>query len=238
MTRRWILLVLGATLWTCAGTDLSTAAQDKHSGHGGTKQSAPGAPDKRMEQMTAGMSAAEKKYVREHMAPMSPAHRKMMMDHMLRMTPAERRKMVQQMMKGGGMGSGTHGQGQMGGHGAHGRSSNGASQATPSGKAKGGRTHEPVPLAVGDTVPDFAVLDLQGKSHRLSDLRKQTKSGVVSLTFWCSFCHSCRHVEARLDRFAREYQEQAVVAAIDASAGETVARVTAFAQKRGLPSRF
>ena len=90
------------------------------------------------------------------------------------------------------------------------------------------------PLAVGDPVPDFAVRDLQGKTHRLSDLRKQTKSGIVSLTFWCSFCHSCRHVEARLDRFARDHKDQAVVAAIDASAGETAAGVAAFAKKTGL----
>jgi peroxiredoxin len=139
--------------------------------------------------------------------------------------------MVQQMIKGGGMG----GHGKMGDHGAHGKSSGGVSDTKPpSGKVKSGRTQEPVPLAVGDPVPDFAVRDLQGQSHLLSDLRKQTKSGIVSLTFWCSFCDSCRHVEARLDRFARDRKDQAVVAAIDASAGETVAGVAAFAKRTGL----
>jgi peroxiredoxin len=93
---------------------------------------------------------------------------------------------------------------------------------------------EHVALAIGDLVPDFAVRDLQGKTHLLSDLRKQTKSGIVSLTFWCSFCHSCRHLETRLDRFARDYKTQAVVAAIDASAGETASGVAAFAKKKGL----
>lgn len=103
-----------------------------------------------------------------------------------------------------------------------------------SGEAKSGQRQAVVPLAVGDRVPDFTVRDLQGKTHRLSELRKQTKSGIVSLTFWCSFCHSCRHVEERLDRFARDYKGQAVVAAIDASAGETAAAVGAFAKKKGL----
>jgi cytochrome c biogenesis protein CcmG, thiol:disulfide interchange protein DsbE len=103
-----------------------------------------------------------------------------------------------------------------------------------SGKAKGGQPQESLPLAVGDRVPDFAVRDLEGKIYRLSDLRKQTKSGIVSLTFWCSFCHSCRHVEERLDRFAREYKGQAVVAAIDASTGETAEAVAAFAKEKGL----
>jgi peroxiredoxin len=230
MTRRLTLFALGAALLTWAGTGLP-AAEEKHAGHGGTKQSAHGAHDPMMDRMMAGMSAAEKKFIREHMAQMSAAHRKMMMDHMLQMAPAERRKMVQHMMKGGMR----HGHGEMGGHGASGNNHGGTNHSKPpSGKAKSGTTQEPVPLAVGDPVPDFTVRDLQGKTHRLSDLRKQTKSGIVSLTFWCTFCHSCRPVEARLDRFARDHQGQAVVAAIDASAGETVAGVAAFARKKGL----
>jgi peroxiredoxin len=234
MRRRLTLFALCAALLTWAGTGLP-AAEDKHAGHGGTKQSVPGAHDKMMDRMMAGMSAAEKNYLRGHMAQMSAAHRKMMMDHMMRMSPAERRKMVQMVMKGGGMGGMMHGHGTMGGDGADGKSHGGTNHSKlPSGKAKSGKTQEPVPLAVGDPVPDFAVRDLQGKIHRLSDLRKQTKSGIVSLTFWCSFCLSCRRVETRLDRFAREHKDQAVVAAIDASAGETAAGVAAFARQRGL----
>ncbi len=101
-------------------------------------------------------------------------------------------------------------------------------------KPKSNQAKDPSALAVGDRVPDFTVRDLQGKTHRLRDLRKQSKSGVVCLTFWCSFCHSCRHVEARLDGFARDHQDQAVVAAIDSSAGETAEGVDAFAKKTGL----
>lgn len=122
-----------------------------------------------------------------------------------------------------------------GAHDAHGKSGDGASRAGSSGSGpEGGKTQLLVPLAVGDPVPDFTVRDLQGKTHRLSDLRKRTKSGIISLTFWCSFCHSCRHVEARLDGFARDHKNLAVVAAIDASAGETAAGVAAFARKTGL----
>jgi peroxiredoxin len=223
MTRRLALFALGATLLTWAGTGLLAAAEDKHAGRDGTKQSTHGAHDPMMDRMMAGMSAAEKQHVRGHMAQMSAAHRKMM-DHMMRMPPAERRKMVHQLMKGG-----------MGGHGARGKSHGGTEHSKPpSGKAKSGNRQEPVPLAIGEPVPDFAVRDLQGKTHRLSDLRKQTKSGIVSLTFWCSFCHSCRPVEARLNRFARDIKDQAVVTAIDASAGETAAGVAAFARQRGL----
>jgi peroxiredoxin len=108
----------------------------------------------------------------------------------------------------------------------HSQSSSGGAESS---KRQGG-----LPLAIGDPVPDFTVRDLEGKTYRLSDLRKQTKSGVVSLTFWCSFCHSCRHVEERLDQFAGEQKGRAMVAAIDASAGETATEVTAFARKKGL----
>lgn len=229
MTQRWALFVLGTTLLAAPGSRLSAVAAGEHAVPGQTKHSAP---DQALKRIMAGMSAAEKKYIQRHMAMMSAAHRKQMMDHMARMAPAERRKMLQQMMQGGAM---RQGHGRMGGHGASDKSHGGANHNPPPGaRAKSGKTQEVVPLAIGDPVPDFEVRDLEGKTHRLSDLRKQTQSGIVSLTFWCSFCHSCRHVETRLDRFAQDHKGQAVVAAIDASAGETAAGVAAFAQKTGL----
>ena len=235
MKRQLTLLALGGTLLTWAGTGLPTAAQDKHTGHGGRKQGEHGAHDKITDRMRAGMSAAEKNYLHGHMAQMSAAHRKMMMEHMLRVPPAERRRLVQQMMKGGGTGGMTHGPGKTGGHGAHGNHGGGARHAEPPrGNPKSGRTPEPVPLAVGDQVPNFEIRDFQGKTRTLNDLRKQTRSGVVSLTFWCTFCHSCRDMEGRLDRFSRDHKDRAVVAAIDASAGETPGGVRAFAKKAGL----
>jgi peroxiredoxin len=89
-------------------------------------------------------------------------------------------------------------------------------------------------VAVGEKVPDFSVTDLSGKPRKLSDLQKSTPSGVVSLTFWCSFCHSCRHMEARLQELARAQRNKAAVVAVDASAGETAERVRAFAKEKGL----
>ena len=227
----------------------ATAAQHKHPDHdhGGSatkKQSANAPHDKKMNMVMGGMSAAEKNYLRSHMAKMSTPQRAMILGHMTKMSAAERRKIVQQMMKGGGGGM-QHGGGQHGGmqHGGmqHGHGDSGhhggarGHHVAPGGGAKSSAAiQEPAALPIGARVPDFEVRDLQGKTHRLSDLRKQTKSGIVSLTFWCSFCHSCRSVETRLDRFASDHKDQAVVAAIDASAGETAAEVTAFASKRGL----
>lgn len=91
-------------------------------------------------------------------------------------------------------------------------------------------------IAIGEKVPDFEVT-LNGKVWKLSELRKNaeiTPDGTLVLTFWCSFCHSCRHVELDLDKLAKNYQGKAGVIALDASFGEIAEDVAAFAEKRGL----
>ena len=140
------------------------------------------------------------------------------MKRIMQMSPVERRKFHEEMAKQHGKGGSAHGAGNHSPHGA----------PTVAGARKSAA------LSIGDKVPDFTMKDAQGKAYRLSDLRKQTKSGIVSLTFWCTFCHSCRDVEARLDRLAREHKGNAVVAAIDSSAGETTSGISAFAKKKKL----
>lgn len=91
-------------------------------------------------------------------------------------------------------------------------------------------------IAVGDKVPNFEVT-IAGKKWKFSELQKNaelTKDGVLVLTFWCSFCHSCRDVEQELDKLAKKYKGKAGVIAIDASAGETAEGVADFAEKHGL----
>ena len=68
-------------------------------------------------------------------------------------------------------------------------------------------------LAIGEVVPDFEVT-LDGKVWRLSELRANkelTADGTLALTFWCSFCHSCRDVEMDLDKLASELKGKAGV---------------------------
>ena len=148
----------------------------------------------------------------------APMTHEQIMERMRRMSPEERQKFHEEMAKHGQMGGRMHGPG---GHGSH--------DAPNSNSGT-----RPVPLSMGEKGPDFTMKDLQGTTQRLSDLRKQSKTGIVSLTFWCTFCHSCRDMEARLDGFAQDHNNQAVVAAIDASAGETAPRIAAFARKTGL----
>lgn len=129
MTRRWILVALGAAL-VAASPNAGTAAEDKHGGHGAAKpgaHSSVGNHHQMMERLMAGMSAAEKKHMHAHMGKMSAPERKKMMDRMMKMKPVERRKMAQKMMQG---------------HGAHGSKSGGSSHTQPkSGKAAGHPDH-------------------------------------------------------------------------------------------------
>ena len=96
-----------------------------------------------------------------------------------------------------------------------------------------GRGH----VKVGEKVPDFTIKTLDGKSIKLSELQKddkKTKSGVVVLAFWCSTCHSCRHVEADVAKVAKEYAGKATVIALDANADDDANSVAAFLKKKGL----
>jgi peroxiredoxin len=94
------------------------------------------------------------------------------------------------------------------------------------------RPQESRKLAVGEKVPDFTVKDAAGKSWTLSDLQKRTESGVVSLTFWCTFCHSCRMMDAAFQKRAADLKDKAAVVGIDASAADTAKRIEDFVRDK------
>ena len=74
-------------------------------------------------------------------------------------------------------------------------------------------------LDVGDDAAAVSAVDRKGKPLSLAELQRGEKDEEVPvvLTFWCSFCHSCRHMEKDLDKLAAEYKGRAKVYAIDAS---------------------
>ena len=91
-------------------------------------------------------------------------------------------------------------------------------------------------ISIGDKVPDFEVT-INDKKWTLSQLRKNTEltsDGTIVLTFWCSFCHSCRNIDGNLNRLAQRYKGKVAVIALDASDGETTEEVTQFAKEKGL----
>ena len=84
---------------------------------------------------------------------------------------------------------------------------------------------------IGDTVV------INDKKWTLSQLRKNTEltsDGTIVLTFWCSFCHSCRDIDQGLNQLAQHYKGKAAVIALDASDGETTEQVAEFAKEKGL----
>jgi len=58
------------------------------------------------------------------------------------------------------------------------------------------------PSLVGET-PEFTLLDLDGKTVRLSDFRGKT----VVLNFWATWCMPCRVELPTLSRFARKHPD-------------------------------
>ena len=64
------------------------------------------------------------------------------------------------------------------------------------------------PISIGDKVPNFEVT-IDDKKWTLSQLRKNTKlskDGTIVLTFWCSFCHSCRDIDRDLNETSQALQ--------------------------------
>ena len=93
------------------------------------------------------------------------------------------------------------------------------------------------PLSVGQRIPDFSMKTLQGKTIKLSQLaadKKQNSSGITVLTFWCSFCGSCRRVERPLSELAQKYRGKVAIMAIDSSVGENGKEVAAFLKEHRL----
>ena len=93
------------------------------------------------------------------------------------------------------------------------------------------------PLAIGQATPDFAMKTLTGKTVKLRELasdKKNNSSGITVLTFWCSFCGSCRRVEYPLSRLATKYRGKVAIMAVDSSVGESGSDVAAFLKEKKL----
>ena len=93
------------------------------------------------------------------------------------------------------------------------------------------------PLVIGQATPDFAMKTLTGKTVKLRELasdKKNNSSGITVLTFWCSFCGSCRRVEYPLNRLATKYRGKVAIMAVDSSVGESGSDVAAFLKEKKL----
>ena len=73
-------------------------------------------------------------------------------------------------------------------------------------------SHTLTALKPAKAAPDFALPDLDGKPHRLSDYRGK----VVLVNFWATWCPPCRREMPSMERLSQQLQgEPFVVLAID-----------------------
>jgi len=84
-------------------------------------------------------------------------------------------------------------------------------------------------LKVGDVAPDFALVDLDGDSHQLSDY---TGQGVF-LNFWGTWCAPCKKEMPAMGRQYLVYKDQGVqVLAVNIA--ESDLKVRTFAEQYGM----
>lgn len=89
----------------------------------------------------------------------------------------------------------------------------------------------------GDEVPNFKVRTLDGKKTTLRAIQSDensNSSGVTVLTFWCSFCGSCRMVDQPLSDLSQKYKGKVAVLALDSSAGEEARTISKVLEEKNL----
>jgi len=82
-------------------------------------------------------------------------------------------------------------------------------------------------IAVGETAPDFAAVDLSGKQVQLSQYRGQ----VVLLHFWASWCAPCVREMPLLNRLSQSHNEN--VKTIFVNVGESKATIREYLAENG-----
>lgn len=58
----------------------------------------------------------------------------------------------------------------------------------------------------GDTAPDFALVDLEGNKHKLSDYKGQG----IFLNFWATWCKPCEYEMPYMENQYQHYKDQGV----------------------------
>ena len=87
---------------------------------------------------------------------------------------------------------------------------------------------------IGERVQDFQFLTPEGSEISLRQLGKQSESGVVVLTFWCTKCASCRAAEKPLRDLSKEYRGKATIVAVSSSRYDSPATVKSYLNRTSL----
>ncbi len=84
-------------------------------------------------------------------------------------------------------------------------------------------------VAIGEKAPDFELVDLNGKTHRLSDYEGQG----VFLNFWGTYCKPCEEEFPYIDNQYKQFKNQGVTV-LAVNVGETEFAVNQFMKRHNL----
>jgi len=84
-------------------------------------------------------------------------------------------------------------------------------------------------LQVGDTAPDFSLIDMKGEKHQLSDYRGQG----VFLNFWGTWCKPCEREFPLMDKQYQKVKDQGLQI-LAVNIGESDFAVQKFIDRLGL----
>jgi peroxiredoxin len=84
-------------------------------------------------------------------------------------------------------------------------------------------------VAIGEKAPDFELVDLNGKTHRLSDYEGQG----VFLNFWGTFCKPCEKEMPYIENQYQQFKDKGVQV-LAVNVGESEFAVKKFAERHQL----
>ncbi|MFJ8065983.1 thiol-disulfide oxidoreductase ResA [Psychrobacillus sp. NPDC096426] len=84
-------------------------------------------------------------------------------------------------------------------------------------------------LQVGDNAPDFALIDMNGEKHQLSDYKGQG----VFLNFWGTWCKPCEREFPLMDKHYQDYKDQGLQI-LAVNIGESNFSVQKYVDRKGL----
>ncbi len=86
-------------------------------------------------------------------------------------------------------------------------------------------------ISIGQPAPDFILPDLDGKTHRLHDLR----GGIVVINFWSAECPHAARADTELVGYLRTWGQALRLLPIASNANEKPDQIRQVATERGLP---
>ena len=84
----------------------------------------------------------------------------------------------------------------------------------------------PETVSIGDTVPDFELIDAENRTLKLSDLR----GSIVLVNFWATWCESCIDEMPSLEKLQKNLSGDASFRIVTVLFKDNLPRATAFLQ--------